>query len=225
MKPSIDRLQRGLGYHFTDEGMLHAALTHRSAGRDNNERLEFLGDAILSYVISDELFRRFPRADEGRLSRLRATLVRGDTLAIIARDLALGDYLHLGTGEMKSGGFRRESILADAFEAIIGAIFLDAGIDAAQTFILRHLGPRLAEADSTSSLKDPKTRLQEFLQSRHRPLPSYEVILVEGEEHAQSFRVACHVEGIAEPLQGVGNSRRKAEQMAAEEALKKLGYE
>ncbi len=225
MKPPVERLQRGLGYHFRNEGALQVALTHRSAGRDNNERLEFLGDAILSFVISEELYQRYPRADEGRLSRLRATLVRGDTLAAIARDLALGDYLHLGSGEMKSGGFRRESILADAFEAIIGAIFLDAGIDAARDFILRHLGPRLTEVDTASSLKDPKTRLQEFLQSRRRPLPNYEVISVEGDEHAQTFRVACHVEGISEPLQGVGNSRRKAEQMAAEEALKRLGHE
>ncbi|HEY0722266.1 MAG TPA: ribonuclease III [Gammaproteobacteria bacterium] len=225
MNPPVERLQRKLGYHFSDEGALHVALTHRSVGRDNNERLEFLGDAILSFVISDELFRRYPRADEGHLSRLRARLVRGDTLAAIARDLELGDYLHLGSGEMKSGGFRRDSILADAFEAIIGAIFLDAGIEPARAFILRHLEPRLAEVDSASSLKDPKTRLQEFLQSRRRPLPSYAVVSVEGVEHAQTFRVECHVEGISEPLQGVGNSRRKAEQMAAEEALKILGHE
>lgn len=225
MKPPIDRLQRGLGYRFVDERALHTALTHRSVGRDNNERLEFLGDAILSFVISDELYRIFPQADEGRLSRLRATLVRGDTLSEIARDLALGDYLHLGTGEMKSGGFRRDSILADAFEAIIGAIFLEAGVDAARAFILRHLGPRMAEIDSGAPLKDPKTRLQEFLQSRRRPLPTYEVISVEGEDHAQHFRVECTVEGITEPLQGIGSSRRKAEQMAAEEALKRLGYE
>lgn len=225
MKPPVDRLQRGLGYRFSDEKGLHTALTHRSVGRDNNERLEFLGDAILSFVISDELFRRFPEADEGRLSRLRATLVRGDTLAEIARDLALGDYLHLGTGEMKSGGFRRDSILADAFEAIIGAIFLDTGIDGASAFIMRHLGSRMDEIDSRKALKDPKTRLQEFLQSRRRPLPTYEVVSVEGEDHAQQFRVECTVDGIAEPLLGVGASRRKAEQMAAEEALKRLGYE
>jgi len=225
LKPPVDRLQRGLGYRFLDERGLHTALTHRSAGRDNNERLEFLGDAILSFVISDELYRHFPDADEGRLSRLRATLVRGDTLAEIARDLALGDYLHLGTGEMKSGGFRRDSILADAFEAIIGAIFLEAGIEPARAFILRHLGPRMAEVDSGTTLKDPKTRLQEFLQSRRRPLPTYDVVSVEGDDHAQTFRVTCKIEGIPDPIFGNGTSRRKAEQMAAEEALKKLGYE
>lgn len=225
MRPPLDRLQQRLDYRFSSLAYLEVALTHRSAGRDNNERLEFLGDAILSLVISDELYHRFDEADEGRLSRMRATLVRGDTLAILARDLQLGDYLHLGQGEMKSGGFRRDSILADAFEAIIGAIYLDAGIDAARSFILHHLDSRIAEVDPGTTLKDPKTRLQEFLQSRRRALPSYEVISVEGEAHAQSFRVECRVEGIAEPLYGVGTSRRKAEQMAADEALKRLGYE
>lgn len=225
MRPPLDRLQRALGYRFSAEEKLRVALTHRSVGRDNNERLEFLGDAILSFVISEELYRRFPEADEGRLSRMRATLVRGDTLAAIARELSLGDYLHLGQGEMKSGGFRRDSILADTFEALLGAIFFDAGIEAARTFVLQHLESRIAEVAPGTTLKDPKTRLQEFLQSRRRPLPSYEVTSVGGEDHAQTFRVECRVEGMADPLFGEGTSRRKAEQMAAEEALKRLGYE
>jgi len=221
----VERLQRGLGYQFSDQALLHTALTHRSVGSRNNERLEFLGDAILSFVVSDELYRRFPNSDEGRLSRMRATLVRGDTLALIARELSLGDYLHLGQGEMKSGGFRRDSILADAFEAIIGAIYLDRGIDAAREFIHRHLQQRIDEVEPEKSLKDPKTRLQEFLQSRRLPLPNYEVISVSGEAHAQNFRVECHVTGLDEVLVGEGSSRRKAEQMAADMALKRLGDE
>ncbi len=210
------------GYQFGSPALLETALTHRSAGQRHNERLEFLGDAILSYVITDELYRRFPAASEGQLSRLRAGLVKGDTLAAIARDMALGDYLKLGSGELKSGGFRRSSILADAFEAVIGAIYLDGGIEAARQFIYRHFEQRLAECDPDSTLKDPKTRLQEFLQARGRALPEYRVDSVVGEPHKQTFTVTCTVEGMASATVGVASSRRKAEQEAARHALEQL---
>lgn len=211
-----------IGYQFGSPALLETALTHRSAGQRHNERLEFLGDAILSYVITDELYRRFPAASEGQLSRLRAGLVKGDTLAAIARDMALGDYLKLGSGELKSGGFRRSSILADAFEAVIGAIYLDGGIEAASEFIHRHFAQRLAECDPDSTLKDPKTRLQEFLQARGHALPEYRVDSVVGEPHKQTFTVTCVVEGMASVTVGVAGSRRKAEQEAARHALEQL---
>jgi len=223
--PELEALERTLGYTFSERPLLEMALTHRSVGRHNNERLEFLGDSILSLVISKELFTRFPEADEGRLSRLRAALVKGDTLAEIARGLELGSYLQLGSGELKSGGFRRESILADALEAIIGAIYLDAGIEAAERLILRLFAPRLEQARTLRTLKDPKTRLQEWLQARRLPLPDYTVVSTGGQAHAQTFTVACRVEGIADTVRGSGGSRRKAEQAAASAALKRLGHE
>lgn len=225
MTPAVDSLCDKLGYRFKQQELLEQALTHRSVGSTNNERLEFLGDSILSYVISVELFQRFPDVDEGRLSRIRASLVKGDTLALLARELSLGDYLRLGPGEMKSGGFRRSSILADAFEAILGAIYLDSDISVVRQITLRLFGKRLAQVNPDTALKDPKTRLQEFLQSRRLPLPNYEVIKVSGKAHAQTFTVSCDAEGLDEPVVAEGSSRRKAEQTAASLILEKLGCE
>ena len=166
MSNSLDRLERKLGYTFKDRDLMVLALTHRSYAGRNNERLEFLGDAILNFVIGEALFHHFPQAREGQLSRLRARLVKGETLALLARGFEVGDYLRLGSGELKSGGFRRESILADAMEALIGAIYLDTGMDSARERIIAWLGPQLRELTPVDTNKDPKTRLQEFLQSR-----------------------------------------------------------
>ncbi len=222
MSAAPDRLEAALGYRFRHPALLETALTHRSAGRRNNERLEFLGDAILGFVISEALYQRFPEASEGQLSRMRASLVKGETLADIARDLDLGEYLILGSGELKSGGYRRESTLADAVEALIGAIYQDSGLEAAREFVLRHLGERIGELDPAGILKDPKTRLQEYLQARGQPLPRYRVTAIRGKTHDQVFEVACHVEGLDEPTRGTGSNRRKAEQAAAAAALARL---
>lgn len=211
-----------IGYEFKSPDLLNMALTHRSAGQQHYERLEFLGDAVLSYVITGELYKRFPAATEGQLSRLRASLVKGDTLAKISRQISLGEYLNLGSGELKSGGFRRASILADAFEALIGAIYLDGGAQAASHFILRYFEVRLTQCDPNSVLKDPKTRLQELLQSQGKALPEYRVDAIEGEPHLQIFKVVCMVQGITDPVVGTANSRRKAEQEAARRALEQL---
>lgn len=217
------KLSQALHHEFATPDFLEVALTHRSVGSVNNERLEFLGDAVLSFVISANLYERFPGADEGRLSRLRASLVKGETLTDIARQLGLGGYLRLGPGEMKSGGHRRASILADALEAIIGAVYLDAGIDAARQLILRLYGDRFEKKlPEAEQLKDPKTRLQEWLQARRENLPQYEVISVSGEAHDQTFVVTCTVNGLPAPTKGEGTSRRKAEQAAAAEALNQL---
>ncbi|MDH5179931.1 MAG: ribonuclease III [Gammaproteobacteria bacterium] len=215
-------LSRRIDYQFVDPTLLSTALTHRSASNHNNERMEFLGDSILSYIISIELYERFPTAQEGELSRVRASLVKGETLAKIARELSLGDFLALGSGEMKSGGFRRSSILADAYEALIGAIFLDGGLEAARNFVLKFFTDRLAKCDPDSINKDPKTRLQEYLQARSLELPDYKVVSITGEAHKQFFKVECHLPLMEKPFLGEGTSRRKAEQMAAENALEKL---
>lgn len=221
----LPRLQRKLGYTFQQSALLIQALTHRSASHQHNERLEFLGDSILSFVIANALYQRFPQADEGDLSRMRATLVRGKTLAELALEFNLGECLHLGPGELKSGGYRRESILADAVEALIGAIFLDSDIDTVATIILNWYQSRLAEISPGDKQKDPKTRLQEYLQGRHLPLPSYLVVQIRGEAHDQEFTIQCQVSGLDKPVVGVGTSRRKAEQAAAEQALKLLELE
>jgi ribonuclease-3 len=218
----VSRLQRSLGYAFRNEGLLRDALTHRSAGASNNERLEFLGDSILSFVVTDELYHRFPACDEGDLSRYRARLVKGETLAAAARLYHLGEYLRLGPGELKSGGFDRDSILANAVEAIIGAVFLDSGLDEARKFILNTLKDHLDVIATAGSAKDPKTQLQEIMQGRRLPLPEYSVLSVGGEAHAQTFTVACRFHGCPEPTVGVGGSRRKAEQDAAQKALDTL---
>nr|WP_283101570.1 ribonuclease III [Halomonas populi] len=213
---------RRIGHEFADIGLLELAMTHRSVGGQNNERLEFLGDSIVNFVIAEALFRRFPQAREGQLSRLRAQLVKGQTLAEVAREFALGECLSLGSGEMKSGGHRRDSILADAVEAVIGAIYLDAGMEVAKSRVLSWYGTRLEAIDLQDTQKDPKTRLQEFLQSRQCPLPRYDVLSVEGEAHAQTFTIECHVDMLDKHTIGVGPSRRHAEQQAAEQALKLL---
>lgn len=221
--PDLSRLQERLGYHFRDGGLLEQALTHRSASRrENNERLEFLGDAQLGLVISLALFRRFPEASEGQLTRMRASLVRGQTLAEVGRELALGECLHLGGGELKSGGFRRESILADAVEALIGAIMLDGGDVASRDAVLRWFEPRLARVSPASARKDSKTRLQEWLQSRQHPLPEYEVTDIRGRAPKQEFDVICRLPSLERSFTATAGSRRKAEQGAAGAALEWL---
>ncbi|EKO3557384.1 ribonuclease III [Vibrio metschnikovii] len=224
MNSPISRLEPKLGYQFNDPEFMELALTHRSANGKHNERLEFLGDSILSFVIADELYRRFPKINEGDMSRMRATLVRGNTLAELGREFGLGDYLKLGPGELKSGGFRRDSILADAVEAIIGAIYLDSDIEMVRGIILNWYQPRLDAIKPGVSQKDPKTRLQEFLQGKRSPLPIYIVTNIKGEAHNQEFTVSCDVAGIATPVIGKGTSRRKAEQAAAETALEQLNH-
>ncbi|MBC8945899.1 ribonuclease III [Xenorhabdus indica] len=221
----MNRLQHKLGYTFTQNDLLLQALTHRSASSKHNERLEFLGDSILSFVIANALYLRFPRVDEGDMSRMRATLVRGNTLAELAREFELGECLRLGPGELKSGGHRRESILADSIEALIGAIFLDSNIQTVEKIVLNWYEARLNEISPGDKQKDPKTRLQEYLQGRHLPLPSYLVVQVRGEAHDQEFTIHCQVSGFEQPVRGVGSSRRKAEQAAAEQALKQLELE
>ena len=201
------------------------ALTHRSFAGRNNERLEFLGDAILNFVAGEALFERFPQAREGQLSRLRARLVKGETLALLARGFELGEYLRLGSGELKSGGFRRESILADALEALIGAIYLDAGMDVARARVLDWLTNELDGLTLVDTNKDPKTRLQEFLQSRAVELPRYEVVDIQGEPHCRTFFVQCEIALLTDKTQGQGASRRIAEQVAAAAALVALGVE
>lgn len=216
-------LARDLGYEFNNQELLGQALTHRSAGGHNNERLEFLGDAILGFVIAEALFQKLPRAREGELSRMRASLVKRETLAEVARGLKLGDYLQLGSGELKSGGFRRDSTLADALEAIFGAIYLDSGFASCKARILHLFTPRLEGLPSAAALKDPKTRLQEHLQARHVPLPEYEVVESHGSEHNRRFLVRCRVEALDLLHEASGNSRRRAEQAAAAGVLEKLG--
>lgn len=215
-------LERELGYRFRDEQLLALALTHRSAGSRHNERLEYLGDAALSLLVAEALYQRVPDAPEGHLSRLRASLVRRSSLAEMARELGFPKMLRLGPGELKSGGFRRDSILADALEAVLGAIYLDGGLDALRAVVLRLYGGRLASLPSHEQLKDPKTLLQERLQSRGLPLPLYRVDGVEGEDHRQHFTVSCIVEGAAGEVIGTGGSRRAAEQDAASRMLERI---
>jgi len=215
-------LYKKIGYTFVEPANLQMALTHRSANKKHNERLEFLGDAILGMIIAKELFERFPSQPEGKLTRMRSNLVKGDTLAILAREFDLGDLLLLGPGELKSGGFRRDSILADALEAIIGAIYLEGGLSQCEPIVLQWFAARLAELDPLLVSKDDKTRLQEYLQARKLPLPIYEVSEITGQSHEQIFYVECSVEGLDKPTIGKGNSRRKAEQKAARQAFEKL---
>jgi ribonuclease-3 len=218
----LTSLEDQLGYHFKDTTLLRTALTHRSAASRNNERMEFLGDAVLGYLISSELYQRFPTATEGILSRLRASLVKGDTLADIATQLQFGDFLILGSGELKSGGFRRRSILSDAFEAVIGAIYLDSNIDTVRRCILPFFTTRLDQCDPDAVKKDAKTRLQEYLQSGGHALPEYTVINISGEAHKQTFEVECRLSELDIISTGQGSSRRKAEQQAAKKALELL---
>ena len=225
MSASLARLERQLGHTFKDHELMILALTHRSFAGRNNERLEFLGDAILNFVAGEALFERFPMAREGQLSRLRARLVKGETLAILARGFDLGEYLRLGSGELKSGGFRRESILADALEALIGAIYLDAGMAVARERVLAWLTNELESLTLVDTNKDPKTRLQEFLQSRACDLPRYEVVDIQGDPHCRTFVVECQITLLNDKTLGQGASRRIAEQVAAAAALIALGVE
>lgn len=219
---TASRLEKALGHAFADPGLLQTALTHRSHSTPHNERLEFIGDSVLNCAVALELYRRFPALTEGEMSRLRANLVRQDTLHQIADALALGDCLRLGEGELKSGGHRRPSILADAVEAIIGAVQLDVGFDAAAALVVGLYASRLAEIVPGQQIKDPKTRLQEYLQGRRMALPHYVLLDTTGEAHAQNFRVACEIGALRLKTEGVGQSRRAAEQMAAERALENL---
>ena len=211
-----------LNHQFKDIKLLRAAITHRSSGHVNNERLEFLGDSILNFVVAAELYQRFQKAKEGDLTRLRAMMVREETVAQIARQLKIGGFLSLGTGELKSGGFQRDSILADALEAIIGAIYLDSGIESCKDRLLEWYGERLSQLVITASQKDAKTRLQEYLQARHLPLPDYKIIEIAGDAHKPVFQVQCDVPLLSQPMVGSANTRRKAEQNAAELTLKAL---
>ena len=218
-------VEHSFGYVFSQPALCDAAMTHRSAGADHNERLEFLGDSVLNCCVARLLYDAHGQADEGALSRLRATLVSGETLAQIAGELGLGEHLRLGLGELKSGGFRRASILADALEAILGAIFLDSGFDAAAVAVARIMGPRLADLPAADTLKDPKTRLQEALQAHGLALPVYTLTAVAGDPHAQSFTVSCEVPVLDVSAVGEGGSRRRAEQLAAAKLLELLPSE
>jgi ribonuclease-3 len=211
-----------LGYEPRDPALFRAALTHRSASGANNERLEFLGDAVLNLLIAHRLYDVFPQATEGELSRLRARLVSREPLAEIALSLGLGETLRLGSGELRSGGFRRQSILADALEALCGAVFLDGGLAAVEPLVTRLFAERIAALPDPEALKDAKTRLQEYLQSRSLTLPRYVILGIEGEDHAQTFTVSCEVPGLALRVEGGGSSRRRAEQQAAERMLAEL---
>ncbi|WP_456373998.1 ribonuclease III [Thiolapillus sp.] len=219
----LKRLQRRLGYEFRDESLLVQALTHRSAGSRNNERMEFLGDAILGFEIAENLFQRHPAASEGELSRARAQLVKRETLASVARSLDLGEHLILGTGELRSGGQTRDSILSDAVEALIAAVYLDSGIEPARALVRRVLKERIANCSPQEQPKDAKTRLQELLQAHGKALPVYEVVSVEGSAHEQRFVVECVVESLGVTKIGEGSSRRKAEQEAARRVLMETG--
>ncbi len=219
---SLTLLCKNLGYQFKDMSLLELALSHRSAPGMSNERLEFLGDAILNFTIAAALYQQFPQAKEGELSRFRAALVKGETLAQLAKEFDLSTYLRLGIGELKTGGAYRESIQADCVEAIIGAIYLDASIDVARDRILAWFATRLAAIDAATFTKDPKTQLQEYMQSKKLPLPTYKVTATTGKSHAQRFHIECCVKGLPHVTEGEGSTRRKAEQAAAKAYLTKV---
>jgi ribonuclease-3 len=216
--PVASDASRALGHDFANPTLLAQALTHRSAGPLNNERLEFLGDALVNLIVAELIFEQHPRADEGAMTRIRAALVNGTALAAIAREAEFGDLLHLGPGELKSGGYRRDSILADAFEAVVAAIYLDAGWTACRALVRGLFEKRTAEGASAAP-KDAKTRLQELLQARGLALPVYELVASRGDEHAKMFDVECRIEALGVCTSGTGTTRRGAEQAAAEQAL------
>ncbi|KTC79878.1 ribonuclease III [Legionella cherrii] len=222
MKVDLERLCRRLNYQFKNLAYLKQALTHCSVGSENYERFEFLGDSILSFVIANELFQRFPMQSEGQLSRLRSFLVRGEMLVELAKEIDLGEFLFLGQGELKSGGFRRASILSDAMEAVFAAIFLDGGIESAKEVILKLYHSRLEDPNLNDCLKDAKTQLQEYLQAEKIALPEYTLTKVEGDEHNQVFYITCTVNGAKQKTFGQGSNRRKAEQLAAKSMLELL---
>lgn len=215
MPAELAKLQTALGYQFKDDHLLVLALCHRSAGASNNERLEFLGDSILNFCITEALYHLKPDATEGELSRIRASLVNGNSLAELASQFSLGDYLKLGHGERRSGGKRRKSILADALEALFGAVLLDGGHEQCRQLILAIYDSSLQNLPDAETLKDPKTRLQEYLQGRGQELPQYEVVDESGKDHQKKFVVNCHVNG-TDVVSATGSSRRKAEQQAAQ---------
>ena len=217
---SYSHLYQALAYNFKDEQTLVTALTHRSVSGLNNERLEFLGDALLSCIMARTLFEQFPNANEGELTRLRANLVKRDALVKIAHQIDLGKYLLLGTGELKTGGEQRASILSDAVEAVIGAIYLDSDINTCQAIVIK-LWKKLLK-NLPQQIKDPKTRLQEYLQSQQKSLPDYKVLNIKGSPHAQIFEVKCIIQGLKKPTYGNGETRRRAEQSAAAKALSVL---
>ena len=222
MTKKLSRLESKLDHKFSDQSLLQLALTHRSRGAQNYERLEFLGDSILGFVIAQWLFEYFPEQSEGKLSRMRSSLVRKETLAVIARQLNLGDFLILGEGELKSGGYQRESILADAVESIIGAMFLDAGVEVAQRFIIHNFKDFLNTITPQKSFKDAKSRLQEAMQKRGFSLPKYSIVSTAGQQHEQLFTVSCKLNNL--PLEGeaTAGTRRLAEQKSAAKVLELL---
>jgi ribonuclease III len=215
-------LEERLGHRFADPRLLEQALTHRSRGAENYERLEFLGDGVLGCAVADELYARFPQLSEGKLTRLRASLVREETLAEVGRELGLGEFLRLGEGELAAAPEPRPSILADALEAVLGAVFLDGGYAAARGTVLAAFGPHFDRLDPERPAKDAKTRLQELLQARYRSLPQYRVVSVAGEAHRQSFVVECSVSELKVKASGTGTSRQRAEQQAARAVLEQL---
>lgn len=219
MDDTFDQLEKSLNYIFRDKKLLETALTHRSVGQSNNERLEYLGDALLGFIIAEALYRQFPATLEGDLTRLRASLVKGEALANQAKDLNLGLFIKLGGGELKSGGWRRKSILANTFEALIGAIYLDSDFETCRTKVLAIFASSLSSVTPETLNKDPKTRLQEYLQANKHNLPSYRVITEEGEAHAKKFFISCEIDELGLNVNAEGRSKRAAEQAAAQEVL------
>ena len=222
MANNIGQLQQRLGYQFIDPDLLTLALSHRSVAAENNERLEFLGDSILGLVVTDFLYREFPQAREGDLSRMRSHIVRGESLAEVAKQLALGPDLLLGSGEMKSGGHRRDSILGDTVEALIGAVYLDRGIEAAREIVTAWFKSFFDSALKAQPVKDAKTALQEWLQHRNKPLPDYQLVSTGGEAHSRLFTVSCKIAAVEAAMTATASSRRRAEQMVAEQLLEEV---
>jgi ribonuclease-3 len=222
MNDTLSGFEQTLGYTFVNKSLLTTALSHRSLGEDNNERLEYLGDALLGFIIAETLYQQYPDASEGELTRLRASLVKGETLGRIARELHLGNHVLLGGGELKSGGWRRTSILANTLEAIIGAIYLDAGFDTCRDRVLSLFADIIRKTSPDNLVKDPKTRLQEYLQSRQLHLPEYNIVMERGESHARTFTVECAIPGLEISVQAEGRNKRSAEQAAAQLALVQL---
>ncbi len=222
MANNIGQLQKRLGYQFIDPDLLILALSHRSVAAENNERLEFLGDSILGLVVTDFLYREFPQAREGDLSRMRSHIVRGESLAEVAKQLALGPDLLLGSGEMKSGGHRRDSILGDTVEALIGAVYLDRGIEAAREIVTAWFKSFFDSALQAQPVKDAKTALQEWLQHRNKPLPDYQLVSTGGEAHSRLFTVSCKIAAVEAAMTATASSRRRAEQMVAEQLLEEV---
>lgn len=217
----MNQLEKKLDYQFNNIKLLNTALRHRSLGKQSNERMEFLGDSILSFVIADELYRKYPKFSEGDLSRFRSNLVKKDTLAVLAKEFELGDYIQLGIGEMRSGGFRRASILADTMEAIVGAVYLDSNIKICREKILQWYGDRINNLKLTGQ-KDAKTELQEYLQANKLPLPNYKIMKTTGKAHDQVFHMRCTVKGLDISTEGKGANKQAAEQVAARKFLKKI---